>query len=80
MVFILGLVETFQMGYGFVHEMSTGKAGHFKEPVHLLYFGGGIALIALALKFSHGHDIDVTRAEDKPVPWAPKDDDESDDD
>ena len=32
----------------------------FKEPLHQLFLAGGIALIALALMFSHGKDIEST--------------------
>ncbi len=32
----------------------------FAEPIHLLYLGGGIALIAFALKTSHSHDINAS--------------------
>lgn len=32
----------------------------FEKPLDLLALGGGIALVALALKFTHSHDIDVT--------------------
>lgn len=32
----------------------------FREPVHLLYLGGGISLVALAINLSHGRDIDET--------------------
>lgn len=33
------------------------------DPVHLLYLGGGIALVSLALKFSHGKDINRSTVE-----------------
>lgn len=35
------------------------------EPLHLLYLGGGIALVSLALKFSHGKDINRSTAESR---------------
>ena len=38
---------------------------HFEEPIHLLYLGGGIALIAFAMKLSHGEDINETTIPDR---------------
>jgi uncharacterized membrane protein YqhA len=35
----------------------------FDEPLDLLYLGGGIALVSLALKLSHGKDIDTHTVE-----------------
>jgi len=37
----------------------------FDEPIELLYLGGGIALVSLALKLSHGKDIAETTALDR---------------
>jgi len=34
----------------------------FTEPLHLLYLGGGIALVSLALKLSHGKDVSESTA------------------
>jgi uncharacterized membrane protein YqhA len=37
----------------------------FDEPIQLLYLGGGIALVSLALKLSHGKDIAETTLSDR---------------
>ncbi|TDI35964.1 MAG: YqhA family protein [Acidobacteria bacterium] len=37
----------------------------FEKPVDLIYLGGGIALVSLGLKLSHGKDIDKTKFTDK---------------
>ena len=36
----------------------------FEKPIELIYLGGGIALVSLGLKLTHGKDIDRTKASD----------------
>ena len=36
----------------------------FEKPIDLIYLGGGIALVSLGLKLTHGKDIDRTKASD----------------
>ena len=37
----------------------------YAEPLHLLYLGGAIALGGLALKFSHGEDIETSNMKER---------------
>ena len=54
---VLGKVVLMIMIINFL-KFVVGIGTNFNEPLHILYLGGGICLVALALKFSHGSDID----------------------